>query len=109
MFAITTPALAVDAHTVSHWISPVNAGEHHHHDEVTGAVVASHGHHDGPPDEERSGHEHGPVTSLAFDAPVLAADHGLAHLGARSPVRAAADRAPRSLSPPPDGRPPRLV
>lgn len=109
MFAIATPALAVDAHSVSHWVSPVSVGDHHHHDDETGAVVASHGHHNEAPDEDRSSHDHGPVTSLACVAPALMAEHGLADFGLQSTIRAETDRTPRGLSPPPDGRPPRLV
>jgi|TARA_R100000935_G_scaffold54497_1_gene83429 hypothetical protein len=109
MFAIATPALAVDAHSVSHWVSPVSVGDHHHHDEETGAVIASHGQHDEAPDEDRASHDHGPVTSLACVAPALMVDHDLADFGLQSAVRAETDRTPRGLSPPPDGRPPRLV
>lgn len=105
--ALVMTATPVEAHTISHWRTPVTAGQHHHHHE-DGSVTLE--------DHEREGHAAGDqghdhmttVAAVEMLPPVLAAAALVAV--ARSTTRPAlGDSAPPGLRPPPDDRPPRTI
>lgn len=108
LMALATTAAPVQAHTVSHWLTPVATGEHHHHHD-DGSVTADHHHEqdDNAPDDQ--GHEHmTSAAALAMVPPVEAAPVGLPSMQ-RGAVLAVGDAGPSGLRPPPDDRPPRTI
>lgn len=106
LMALAATAGPVEAHTVSHWLTPVAAGEHHHHDDDGAVIVDHHEQHEDADND--GGHDHMTPAATVMTPPVESAFAAMPFAPGEA-VLPFGDSAPRGLRPPPDPRPPRTI
>lgn len=105
--ALAMTAVPVEAHTVSHWLTPVAAGQHHHHHDDGSITVEHHEPEDHAAGDQ--GHDHMTTVAAVEMLPPVLAVPAVASVARRAATPARGDSAPPGLRPPPDDRPPRTI